>query len=60
MNETAALLLRHAAPSTRALHEAGSGAVVIGQVAGIMHGSTGLAGDLDVPWDGSPTLTPPG
>ncbi|MFI7363001.1 hypothetical protein ACIBO4_12800 [Streptomyces sp. NPDC050149] len=41
-------------PLLRALHEAGSGAVVIGQVAGIMHGSTDLTGDLDLLWDGSP------
>ncbi|MFI8074167.1 MULTISPECIES: hypothetical protein [unclassified Streptomyces] len=38
----------------RALHEAGSQAVVIGQVAGIMHGSTELTGDLDLLWDGTP------
>ncbi|WP_328894635.1 hypothetical protein [Streptomyces sp. NBC_00236] len=41
-------------PLLRALHEAGSHAVVIGQVAGIMHGSTELTGDLDLLWDGSP------
>lgn len=41
-------------PLLRALHEAGSRAVVIGQVAGIMHGSTELTGDLDLFWDGSP------
>ncbi|MEV0743968.1 hypothetical protein OG778_13045 [Streptomyces sp. NBC_00184] len=41
-------------PLLRALHEAGSRAVVIGQVAGIMHGSTDLTGDLDLLWDGSP------
>ncbi|MGW0936961.1 hypothetical protein [Streptomyces sp. NPDC002666] len=28
--------------------------MVIGQVAGIMHGSTELTGDLDLLWDGSP------
>lgn len=38
----------------RALHDAGSHAVVIGQVAGIMHGSTELTGDLDLLWDGTP------
>ncbi|MEV7687732.1 hypothetical protein [Streptomyces bungoensis] len=38
----------------RALDEAGSRAVVIGQVAGIMHGSTELTGDLDLLWDGTP------
>ncbi|GAA1374387.1 hypothetical protein [Streptomyces beijiangensis] len=41
-------------PLLRALHEAGSHAVVIGQVAGIMHGSTELTGDLDLLWDGTP------
>ncbi|MFD8717730.1 hypothetical protein ACFV2H_06805 [Streptomyces sp. NPDC059629] len=37
----------------RALHEAGSQAVVVGQVAGIMHGSKELTGDLDLLWDGT-------
>ncbi|MGW5562619.1 hypothetical protein ACWEWD_04265 [Streptomyces tendae] len=41
-------------PFLRALHDAGSQAVVIGQVAGIMHGSTELTGDLDLLWDGTP------
>ncbi|MFC7816971.1 hypothetical protein [Streptomyces sp. NPDC057367] len=41
-------------PFLRALHEAGSRAVVIGQVAGIMHGSAELTGDLDLLWDGTP------
>ncbi|MFJ8825438.1 hypothetical protein ACIREE_27140 [Streptomyces sp. NPDC102467] len=41
-------------PFLRALHEAGSHAVVIGQVAGIMHGSAELTGDLDLLWDGTP------
>lgn len=41
-------------PFLRALHEAGSHAVVVGQVAGIMHGSTELTGDLDLLWDGTP------
>ncbi|RST13013.1 hypothetical protein E2C00_16745 [Streptomyces sp. WAC05374] len=41
-------------PFLRALHEAGSLAVVVGQVAGIMHGSTELTGDLDLLWDGTP------
>ncbi|MFL5995541.1 MAG: hypothetical protein ACJ736_14740 [Streptomyces sp.] len=41
-------------PFLRALHEAGSQAVVIGQVAGIMHGSVELTGDLDLLWDGTP------
>ncbi|MFE0855112.1 hypothetical protein CJD44_03110 [Streptomyces sp. alain-838] len=41
-------------PLLQALHDAGSRAVVIGQVAGIMHGSTELTGDLDLLWDGTP------
>ncbi|MFG2359144.1 hypothetical protein [Streptomyces sp. NPDC048521] len=41
-------------PFLRALSEAGSHAVVIGQVAGIMHGSMELTGDLDLLWDGTP------
>ncbi|MET7476225.1 hypothetical protein ABZT17_17885 [Streptomyces sp. NPDC005648] len=41
-------------PFLRAIHDAGSRAVVIGQVAGIMHGSTELTGDLDLLWDGGP------
>ncbi|GAA3502736.1 hypothetical protein GCM10019016_098450 [Streptomyces prasinosporus] len=41
-------------PFLRALYEAGSQAVVMGQVAGIMHGSTELTGDLDLLWDGTP------
>lgn len=41
-------------PFLHALHKAGSHAVVIGQVAGIMHGSTELTGDLDLLWDGTP------
>ncbi|MET7457455.1 hypothetical protein ABZT03_37470 [Streptomyces sp. NPDC005574] len=40
-------------PFLRALYEAGSHAVVIGQVAGIMHGSVELTGDLDLLWDGT-------
>ena len=36
----------------RALHRFGAPAVVIGQVAGIMHGSSELTGDLDLLWDG--------
>ncbi|HEX6684543.1 MAG TPA: isochorismatase family protein [Candidatus Limnocylindrales bacterium] len=39
-------------PLLRALHERGAEAVVIGQVAGIMHGSLELTGDLDLLWDG--------
>ena len=41
-------------PFLRSLHDVGSRAVVIGQVAGIMHGSTELTGDLDLLWDGTP------
>ncbi|PPS91353.1 hypothetical protein [Streptomyces sp. MH60] len=41
-------------PFLRALHDAGSQAVVIGQVAGLLHGSTELTGDLDLLWDGTP------
>ncbi|MEU6389082.1 hypothetical protein [Streptomyces sp. NPDC046939] len=41
-------------PFLTALYEAGSRAVVIGQVAGIMHGSEELTGDLDLLWDGTP------
>ncbi|MFE3851139.1 hypothetical protein ACFXPN_08340 [Streptomyces griseorubiginosus] len=41
-------------PFLQALHDVGSHAVVIGQVAGIMHGSTELTGDLDLLWDGTP------
>ncbi|WP_246090138.1 hypothetical protein [Nonomuraea deserti] len=41
-----------------ALHHNGVRAVVIGQVAGIMHGSTELTGDLDLLWDGTPAHAP--
>jgi hypothetical protein len=41
-------------PLLRALDEYGVFAVVIGQVAGIMHGSAELTGDLDLLWDGAP------
>ena len=41
-------------PLLRTLHEHGAVVAVIGQVAGIMHGSRELTGDLDVLWDGSP------
>ncbi|MGH3486861.1 MAG: hypothetical protein ACRDP8_02930 [Actinopolymorphaceae bacterium] len=36
----------------RALDRAGARTVVIGQVAGILHGSAELTGDLDLLWDG--------
>ncbi|MFF0775661.1 hypothetical protein ACFYUK_42710 [Nonomuraea wenchangensis] len=45
-------------PLFEALHRHGVRAVVIGQVAGIMHGSTELTGDLDLLWDGAPAHAP--
>ena len=39
-------------PLLRAMHENGARVVVMGQVAGIMHGSRELTGDLDLLWDG--------
>jgi hypothetical protein len=39
-------------PLLCALDQAGARVVVIGQVAGIMHGSRELTGDLDLLWDG--------
>jgi len=42
-------------PLLRALHGCAVPVVVIGQVAGIMHGSTELTGDLDLLWDGDPS-----
>jgi hypothetical protein len=41
-------------PLLRAIDLAGARVVVIGQVAGIMHGSEELTGDLDLLWDGDP------
>lgn len=41
-------------PLLAAAHRAGVKLVVIGQVAGIMHGSAELTGDLDLLWDGDP------
>ncbi|MFJ8945177.1 hypothetical protein ACIRG4_18425 [Streptomyces sp. NPDC102395] len=41
-------------PFLRALHDAGSRAMVVGQVAGILHGSVEPTGDLDLLWDGTP------
>jgi hypothetical protein len=38
-----------------ALAAAQAHVVIIGQVAGIMHGSAELTGDLDLLWDGDPT-----
>ncbi|MFD1938547.1 MULTISPECIES: hypothetical protein [Nonomuraea] len=45
-------------PLLEALHRNGVRVVVIGQVAGIMHGSTELTGDLDLLWDGVPAHAP--
>jgi len=42
----------------QALHRCGAPAVVIGQVAGIMHGSAELTGDLDLLWDGDESHAP--
>jgi len=39
-------------PVLRAMHVAGVHVVVMGQVAGIMHGSMELTGDLDLLWSG--------
>lgn len=45
-------------PFLRACAEAGGRVVVMGQVAGILHGSTELTGDLDLLWDGAPDQAP--
>jgi hypothetical protein len=45
-------------PLLWALHRYGAEVVVIGQVAGIMHGSAELTGDLDLLWDGAPGHAP--
>jgi hypothetical protein len=45
-------------PLLRALHRYCAEVVVIGQVAGIMHGSAELTGDLDLLWDGDPGHAP--
>lgn len=45
-------------PLLRALDRAGAQVCVIGQVAGILHGSTELTGDLDLLWDGRPARAP--
>jgi hypothetical protein len=39
-------------PLLRALHASGATIAVIGQVAGILHGSRELTGDLDLLWNG--------
>jgi hypothetical protein len=46
-------------PLLRALDLAGARVVVIGQVAGIMHGSRELTGDLDLLWDGDTSQAEP-
>jgi hypothetical protein len=45
-------------PLLRALDRAGARVCAIGQVAGILHGSTELTGDLDLLWDGDPAQRP--
>jgi hypothetical protein len=45
-------------PLLTCLHHHGARVVVIGQVAGIMHGSGELTGDLDLLWDGTPREAP--
>jgi hypothetical protein len=45
-------------PLLRSLHEHGVVVAVMGQVAGIMHGSRELTGDLDILWDGAPGQAP--
>jgi hypothetical protein len=45
-------------PLLRALDRHGARVCVIGQVAGILHGSTELTGDLDLLWDGDPAQAP--
>jgi hypothetical protein len=45
-------------PLLAALDAAGAQVVVIGQVAGIMHGSAELTGDLDLLWDGDVAQAP--
>ncbi|MGW1213664.1 hypothetical protein ACWD5F_29015 [Streptomyces sp. NPDC002499] len=42
-------------PLLAALHASGVRVIVIGQVAGIVHGSTELTGDLDLLWDADPS-----
>ncbi|QYC42074.1 hypothetical protein Nocox_22350 [Nonomuraea coxensis DSM 45129] len=45
-------------PLLEAVHRHGVRVVVIGQVAGILHGSAELTGDLDLLWDGAPGHAP--
>jgi len=46
-------------PLLRALHAEGVRVAAIGQVAGILHGSRELTGDLDLLWDGDPARSSP-
>lgn len=45
-------------PLLERLDQHGARVVVIGQVAGILHGSRELTGDLDLLWDGDPKQAP--
>jgi hypothetical protein len=45
-------------PALGVLSEHGARVVVVGQVAGIMHGSQELTGDLDLLWDGDARQAP--
>jgi hypothetical protein len=45
-------------PLLRELDRHGARVCVIGQVAGILHGSAELTGDLDLLWDGAPEQVP--
>jgi len=45
-------------PLLRTLDRHGARACAIGQIAGILHGSTELTGDLDLLWDGTPGQVP--
>lgn len=45
-------------PVLAELDRSGVNAVVIGQIAGILHGSTELTGDLDLLWSGDPEDAP--
>ncbi|MEL6984313.1 MAG: hypothetical protein AAFO29_17940 [Actinomycetota bacterium] len=46
-------------PLLRSLDATGAEVMVIGQVAGILHGSTELTGDLDLLWSGRPADAAP-
>jgi hypothetical protein len=45
-------------PLLRCLDRCGARVVVIGQIAGILHGSAELTGDLDLLWSGDPVEAP--